>query len=208
MHSVAIVCYEGVDEVELFGPFDVLSSVRTMEKGHWSNDPAFDVKIVAETVGRTVTSHGVALYPQAAYPNASQYDIIIVPGGPGARLIKYPESLKGWLTKQCAGAKVVVSLSTGAFILARSGVLAKRRVAIYPAFAADIRRIEPTANVVTGERVIMDRNSLISTSGISNSIDAVIALIEKIEGIRSAEIASKRISWPVHIDDIAPLYSS
>ncbi len=208
MYKVGIVCYEGVDEVEVFGPFDVLASVRTMEKGHWTNDVAFDTFLVADSTDTIMTSHGISITPQYALHTIPSLDVVIVPGGPGARLLKYPESVKPWLAKLCPKAQIVVSLSTGAFILGRAGFLANRRVATYPAFAADLRRIEPTANVVANERVVLDQGNLISTSGISNSIDATLALIERLEGIRSAEIASKRISWPVHIDDIAPLYST
>jgi transcriptional regulator GlxA family with amidase domain len=208
MYKAGIVCYDGVDEVELLGPYDVLASVRTMEQGHWSSEIAFDTLLVADTTAKVVSSHGIAITPQASIHEIPSLDVVIVPGGPGARLLKYPVSLKPWLAKICRTAKVTVSLSTGAFILARAGVLAGRRVATYPAFAADLRRIEPAANVVSNERVIMDQNNLISTSGISNSIDATLALIERLEGLRSAEIALKRISWPVHIDDIAPLYST
>jgi len=209
MHRVGIVLYNGVDEFEVTAPMDILCSCRKSEKGHWTEHPAFSVKTVADNLAAVETSHGLALMPQGIFGQTSDLDILIIPGGPGARLQRYPMSLLDWLVSVSRQSKTVVSLSTAAFILARSGMLSHRRVTTYPAFVADIRRIEPTATVEGNDRVVSDDGgALLSTSGISQSVDAALAVIEKYEGLRSAEIAAKRIGWPINIADIVPVYST
>lgn len=210
MHRVGIVVYNGCDEFEVTAPMDVLSSCRTLSpQGHWTEKPAFSVKTIADKYSPVETSHGLQITPQGVFGQLTEYDIIILPGGPGARLQKYPIMLLDWVVTACRNSKTVVCLSTAAFILARSGMLSHRRLTTYPAFVADIRRIEPTATVSGHERVMSDQGgALLSTSGISQAVDASIALIERFEGIRSAEIAAKRIGWPVNLSDIVPLYST
>lgn len=209
MHRVGIVLYNGVDEFELSAPMDILSSCRTIEKGHWTEKQAFSVKTVADNYNAVETSHGLHVTPQGVFGQLSDFDIIVVPGGPGARLQKYPIMLLDWLVTSYRHSKSMVCLSTAAFILARSGMLSHRRITTYPAFVADIRRIEPTATVSGHERVISDQGgALLSTSGISQAVDASLALIERFEGLRSAEIAAKRIGWPVNLSEIIPVYST
>jgi transcriptional regulator GlxA family with amidase domain len=102
----------------------------------------------------------------------------------------------------------VLSLSTGAFILASCGFLKNRRVAVFPPFASDLKQIEPTARIVCHERVALDEAKWLSTSGMSCSVDAAAALVAKLEGSLAADLALRRISWPIPINDIISLYSS
>jgi transcriptional regulator GlxA family with amidase domain len=211
VHSVGIVLYNGVDEFEVAAPLDILGSCRKMDAshGHWTEHPAFSVTTVAESLGAMETSHGFSVTARTVFGQVGDLDVIIVPGGPGARLQRYPMALIDWLVYQRPRTKTLVSLSTGAFILARSGMLSHQRLTTYPAFVADIRRIEPTCSIAVRQRIVSDQGGgLISTAGIAQSVDAALGLIEKFEGIRSAEIAAKRIGWPVNIDDIVPIYST
>ena len=208
MHTTGLVLYNGADEIEICGTFDVLTSIRTVDSGRWTNDPAFSVSLLGETLDPITTSHGLSIRPNTKLSDNGKYDVIVIPGGPGARLQKYPDSLLGWLKTNACNSQYIVSLTTGAFILARAGLLKNRRVATYPGFVADIKRIEPSCSVTGDERVALDNANLFSSSGIAGAIEVSIALVERMEGFRSAEIAAKRISWPCIIDDFVPVYSS
>jgi transcriptional regulator GlxA family with amidase domain len=186
----------------------VLTSVKTIDNGRWTNDPAYSVKLLGETLNPITSSHGLSMRPNARLADNGKFDVIIIPGGPGARQEQYPESLLRWLVANANYAKHIVSLTSGAFILARAGLLKHRRITTYPAFVADIKQIEPGCNVSSDERIMLDDGRLFSSSGISSAIEAALALVERMEGFRSAELAAKRISWPCPIDDFVPVYSS
>ena len=195
MINVGIVVYTGVDEIEAFAPYDILSSCKSSAQGHWTDDAAFQVTLIGDRKLPVKSSHDVSIIPQRPLVNFDNLNIVIVPGGPGARLQKYPDSLLDWLGRAQSSAKMVVSLSSAAFIFARAGMLKNRRIAVYPAFAPDIRRIEPQATVVANEPIVLDGNSFLSTNSISVSVDATLALISLFEGQDSANIASRRIGW-------------
>ncbi|MDR3709343.1 MAG: DJ-1/PfpI family protein [Capsulimonadaceae bacterium] len=208
MNRVGIIVYDGADELEISASVEILTSIRTLENGKWTNDPVFDVQLVGASKHPVLSSHGMGIVPGAELAETKGLDIIVLPGGPGARLQKYPDALAPWLKSEMPRAKYVLSLTTGAFILARAGLLKGRRLATYKAFVADIKRIEPSANVTGDERIVFDGGTLISTSGISVAVEACLALVERMEGFRSAEIAAKRIGWPEIIDDFVPLYTT
>ena len=208
MHKVGIAIFEGVNEMEVLGVYDLLSSVKVFENGRPSQELAFSVQLIASSAEKVFSAHDFPIEPQEIFSNVDHMDVIVIPGGPGARLRKYSDELPIWLAKIIPAAGYVLSLSTAPFILARAGLLKNRRIAVFPQFANEIALIEPLVKLVTYERTVLDASKWISTSGISCSIDAAIALIERLEGIQAAELALRRISWPSHIDEIAPLYSS
>lgn len=208
MYTAGIVIYSGADEIEISGSFEVLTSIRTIDTGRWTNDAAYSVLLLSDTLEPVKTSHGLCIQPTARLGDVGKLDVIVIPGGPGARLQKYPDSLLPWLKSAGPYAQYILCLTTGAYIMARAGMLKQRRVATYPGFAADIKRIEPTCKVIGEERVVLDDCKLFSSSGISNAIETTLALVERMEGFRSAEIAAKRISWPIIVDEFVPVYST
>jgi transcriptional regulator GlxA family with amidase domain len=208
MQTIGIAVYQAVNEMEVLTIFDLLSSVKSIENGHQTNSCAFSVKLLGASSEPIGSAHDFTICPHIGFDDAPNLDAIVIPGGPGARLRKYPEKLPLWLSKTIPKTKHILCLSTGSFILARAGFLKGRRVAVFPQFAAEISQIEPTAKVVTHERTVLDGGNLISTTGMSCCVDAAVAYIERVEGIQAAELALRRIAWPVHIDEIAPLYSA
>ena len=197
MKTVTMLLYDGVDEMDFCGPLEVLASCRKVVDGKRTDKPAFLVETIAARVGSIRCAHGVQILPDKSVTQALESDIVLVPGGPGARQEKaISPLLLEYLAKSTATAELVASVCTGAFIVARAGIADGRRMATHHAAAEDLAKQYPRIHVVTGQRVVTDGSDLISSAGISAGIDLALALVERYEGREAARMTARRMEWP------------
>ena len=197
MKTVTMLLYEGVDEMDFCGPLEVLASCRKVVDGKRTDKPAFLVETIAARIGSIRCAHGVQVLPDKSVTQALESDIVLVPGGPGARQDSAVSSLLlEYLAKATATAELIASVCTGAFIVARTGIADGRRLATHHAASEELARQYPRIHVVTGQRVVIDGNDLISSAGISAGIDLALALVERYEGREAARMTARRMEWP------------
>ncbi len=122
MKTVDILLYDGVDELDFCGPYEALASCRKLMDGKWSEKPAFHVQTVADKRSTVQCSHGLCVLPDKSLAQAFEADIIIVPGGPGARKEILPLHILEFLRNASDTAEIIASVCTGAFILAKAGL--------------------------------------------------------------------------------------
>ena len=197
MKTVTMLLYDGMDEMDFCGPLEVLASCRKVVDGKRTNKPAFLVETIAARVGSIRCAHGVQVLPDKSVTQALESDIVLVPGGPGARQESAVSSLLlEYLAKATATAELIASVCTGAFIVARTGIADGRRLATHHAASEELARQYPRVHVVTGQRVVTDGNDLISSAGISAGIDLALAVVERYEGREAARMTARRMEWP------------
>lgn len=196
MRQVDVLIYDGVDELDLCGPIDVLASCCVTLAGKWGDKKSFRVSTVAERLGPVHTAHGMRILPDKSLSQAMDSDIVIVPGGPAARKEHHPAGILEWITKSSHTAELICSISSGAFILGRAGLLGGRKVTTHHSVIDEMRRQFPKALVLTGVRYVEDGQNLLTSAGITAGIDAALRIVERFEGTACARLAAKRIEWP------------
>jgi transcriptional regulator GlxA family with amidase domain len=198
MVTVDVLLYEGIDELDFCGPFEVLASCRKVVDGRWTDRPSFHVQSVAEYRSMIQCAHGMGIVPDKTFVNAPEADIVIVPGGPGARNEHLPTRMIEFLRRADQTCDIIASVCTGAFILARAGITDGRRVTTHHSRIKDLQTMYPNTEVVSGQRVVADnrKGHLISSGGISCGIDLALALIAHFEGKETALMAADRLEWP------------
>ena len=85
MKSVNVLLYEGVDEMDFICPLETLASCRQIIDGKRTDKPVFIVETIGARAGSINCAHGVTVIPDKPVSQARESDIILVPGGPGAR---------------------------------------------------------------------------------------------------------------------------
>ncbi|HEX5323395.1 MAG TPA: DJ-1/PfpI family protein [Capsulimonadaceae bacterium] len=196
MRQVDVLIFDGVDELDLCGPLDVLASCRQTVAGRWGEKKAFRVQTVAAQLGPVHTAHDMRILPDKSLAQAMDSDILIIPGGPSARKEHQPPSVLEWITKCSHTAELVCSISSGAFILGRAGLLAGRKVTTHQTLLEELKRQFPKALVIPGVRFVEDGQTLLTSAGITAGIDAALRIIERFEGTACARLAAQRIEWP------------
>lgn len=197
MTIVDIILFDGVDELDFIAPYNILGSCRRLVDGHWSDRPAFTVQTVAEYRSPVRCANGLNVIPDRTFEMATEADVVIVPGGPGAQRDPLPLKLIEFLMQARDTADVIASVCTGAYIVCKTGLADHHQMTTHHARIADLQKQYPKVHVLAGHRVLTDSRDghLMSTGGITCGIDLALALIQRYDGRDTAAFAAKRLAW-------------
>ena len=90
---IGSLLFEGIDQIDLTGPFEVLSRI-----------PNSTYRIYGKTAAPVRDVKGLRLTPDAALADAPPLDVLHVPGGPGQEAVMDDETVLAWIRQQAAGA--------------------------------------------------------------------------------------------------------
>ena len=184
VEQVQILVYDGVDELDVVAPYEVLSAA-----GLWVELVSIDPTPVIRA------AHGLSLIP--ARPLGPAPELLVVPGG--GWLSKAPhgawtEVLNGVMpaaiAERHAAGSVVAAACTGAMLLAAAGLLEGRPAVTHRAALDDLR--EAGAEVHPDARVV-DDGDVLTAGGVSASIDLGLHLVRRVRGHRAALAGADRI---------------
>ncbi|MEU1969176.1 GlxA family transcriptional regulator [Micromonospora sediminicola] len=164
--TVLILLFAGVQSLDVTGPLEVFAGAG----------PAYRV-VTASSGGAAVrTSSGLTLVPDADLSAVPAPDTVIVPGGEGTR--DTDPAIVRWLRAHASGARRVVSVCSGALVLAEAGLLAGRRATTHWRVCDTLARRYP--DVLVDPEPIFVRDGPIATSaGVTAGIDLALALVEE-----------------------------
>lgn len=132
--------------------------------------------VISERGGRVTSTSGLDVPSQRL--QRQTVDTLIVVGGYGARDGDYPQARLAALRRAAGRAHRVASVCTGAFLLAKAGLLEGRRVTTHWRHAARLQR-EYGGVKVDGERIFIKDGSVWTSAGITAGIDLALAMIEE-----------------------------
>ena len=172
----AILIFDDVEVLDFAGPFEVFAVTDELS-GH----RLFDVYTVAESPGTVRARNGLKVVPDHTLESAPRPDLLIVPGGSGSRkLLERPSALE-WIRQRAKHAEVVMSVCTGARLLAKTGLLDGLRATTHHENIAEIRALAPQSVIVENVRYI-DHGHVLTAAGISAGIDASLHLVARLLG--------------------------
>jgi putative intracellular protease/amidase len=180
--NVAVVVYENAEPLDWTGPFEVYNDAANF--GDANGTPAFNVYIVSKTTD-PVNAQGLKVVPNYSIANAPKPDIVIFPGGPSAKIYDDPEFF-AWAKKVSIEAEIAQSVCTGAFVLAKAGLLDNLEVTTFHGAIEGLRKELPNARVEDGRRFI-DNGHVVTTAGISAGIDGSLNVVARLLGRRVAD---------------------
>lgn len=181
---VTMIAYEGAEVLDITGPLDVFALANDIQGQSGTAEPMYRIEIAAKTEnGIIVTSSGIRLLADKAWVDCCGTDTLLLPGGPAAE--QAPEELVDWLRQAAPAVRRVGSICTGAFILARAGLLDGRRATTHWSRAGELRRSYPSIEV-DEDAIHAKDGSIYTSAGITAGIDLALALVEEDHGTRLA----------------------
>lgn len=184
--SVAILLYDGVELLDFAGPGEVFAAAR---RGR-----AFDVYTVAASSDPILSQGFVEVKPELTFANAPQPDVLVIPGGGVGPLLEDAATLQ-WLGTAAAEAKVVLSVCSGAFVLARLGLLDGREATTHHNALGALARLAPTATVVEGRRYV-DSGQVVTSAGVASGIEAALHVVQRLLGPAPAQQTALYMEYP------------
>ncbi len=124
------------------------------------------------------TTSGLAITPDGDLRDQDQAappDLLIVPGGEGAR--RRDPDLVAWIRDGAPRARRVASVCTGAFVLAAAGLLDGRRATTHWSRCEVLRDQYPAVEVDPDPIFVRD-GTVATSAGITAGIDLALALVE------------------------------
>jgi transcriptional regulator GlxA family with amidase domain len=179
----------GTGVLDIAGPWEVL--------GH-ANDvlgrPAYELEALGPRAPAIQTRHGLVVGGIRPLPRSGARlpDVAIVAGAPVRPLPEVDARLVPWVRRFHARIPTVVSICTGAFVLAAAGVLDGRRATTHWMFLDDLRARYPAVRVVDDGIFVKDRG-VWTSAGITAGIDLTLSLVEEDHGHRVAMAVARRL---------------
>jgi cyclohexyl-isocyanide hydratase len=165
--QIGSLLFEGLDQIDLTGPFEVLSRI-----------PNSTYRLFAKTADSVRDIRGLRLTPDAALAEAPKLDVLHVPGGFGQEALMDDEEVLSWVNRQADGASCVFSVCTGALICGAAGLLRGRRATTH---WAAFHLLPLFGATPVNERVVIDGN-MVFAAGVTAGIDGALRVAAKLRG--------------------------
>jgi transcriptional regulator GlxA family with amidase domain len=187
--SVAIVTYPGVALLDLVATKKVLDRLAKASK--------YRPVSVGKRTEPMASDTPLEIIPEKRFEEVPAPFALVIPGG-GVNALKTmgDERLLDYLRFASYGAEVVLSVSTGAFLLAAAGLLERRRATTHPSYGGLLEKLG--VNYVRGYSV--EDGKFLTTAGVSGGIDAALELAAKL----TSEAAAGRMQLMIEYDPEPP----
>jgi transcriptional regulator GlxA family with amidase domain len=193
-HTIGILLFNGVEELDFVGPWEVFQVGIMLESG----DRAVTI---AEKPGPVICAKGLSVNPAHTFEDAPPLDVILVPGGQGTRSEVHNEALLAWIGKIAPACKWVTSVCTGSLLLQAAGLTQGKRITTHSLMVETLRQ-NGGATVLDGVRYVRDGN-LVTAAGISAGIDMTLWLVGQMHSVELARRVQRRMQY-----DPAPPYTA
>ncbi len=174
--TVEFLVFANVQLLDVTGPFQVLATSNRLARdaGH---PPQYDLKVVASAPGPVTSSSGLALFAEPLTPPDRPLDTLIVAGGEGVQSACSDDQVVAWVRSRAQSARRCASVCTGAFLLAKAGLLDGKRATTHWSRCADLAAAFPLVRVEPDPIYIND-GSIWTSAGVTAGIDMALALLE------------------------------
>lgn len=201
--NAAVLLFDAVELLDVTSAFQVLHAARDNAKDRRT----LNVFAVAEQQRTLLTEAGLTVIPRYSFDSVPRVDILIVPGGIGARTAAFNEGLMMWVKETAAQAALVVGLSTGALLLGKAGLLSGLEATTHAQSASLLQQVAKTVIVKPEERYV-DAGKVVTGAGGMASMDTCLYVVGRVLGADYAKQAALNLNYnqwnPTWEGDLSP----
>jgi transcriptional regulator GlxA family with amidase domain len=182
---VAVLLSEDAVVIDFAGPWEVFSQVRV--QGPTAHP--FELYTVAETARPLHVGGAMTIVPNYTIDNAPPPKILVIPAQsePSAAVVS-------WIRNVTRTTDVTMSVCTGAFVLAKTGLLSGKPATTYHGAYAELAMMFPDIVVKRGVRFVESGN-LASSGGLSSGIDLALRVVERYFGRQVAQDTAYQLEY-------------
>src|SRR5436305_9029158 len=172
--TLTLLLFDDVEVLDFCGPFEVFSVAN-----RFTDPPAFNVLTVAERVGPVVTRGGLSVNPHRRLGDCPQPDVLLVPGGQGTRKEMHNPALIEWIRQASGKAELVLSVCTGALLLAKASLLDGLEATTHHGAIDLLRQTAPKTTVHAGLRFV-DTGRVVCSAGIAAGVGVSLSVVSRL----------------------------
>lgn len=189
---IGVLLFDGVEELDAVGPWEVLASwTRKHPEDGW------DVSCLSPAGRDVLGANGLVIGAHHSTAEVPRLDVLIHPGGIGARRLLRDERHLDWLRGQRAEVPLLAAVSTGSLVYAAAGLLTRRRATTHWASLNLLSEIDPTVIPDVDARFV-DDGDLLSSAGASAGVDLALHLVTRFAGIDRARAVERDLQYEPH----------
>ena len=181
---VAILISAGLNVIDFSGPWGVFESVSVPD----ASDSPFRLFTVAESADVVTSGSGLKLAPHYTFANVPEAKVVVIPAQRGS------DAMRDGLRKVAVSADVTMSVCSGAFHLARAGLLSGKTATTHHEFVDKLEREFPDITVKRGVRFV--ESEMISTAGgLTSGTDLALRVVERYFGRAVAQTTATYMEY-------------
>jgi transcriptional regulator GlxA family with amidase domain len=164
--------------LDVTGPLEVFAIANRLLEARGDRDSGYQIELVAMSAGPVRMSSGLEIMAQrAAREVRGPIDTLFVAGGQGVRAAAADPEAIDFIRRIDARARRIAGVCTGAFLLARAGLLDGRRATTHWRSCAALARLHPSV-AVEPDRIYVRDGRIATSAGVTAGMDLALALLE------------------------------
>src|ERR1700712_356464 len=176
--KIVMLAFEDAQILDITAPLQILGSANRGRR-----HPVYDIVLAAPQPGPFRTTEGLSLVAQAGYARGGaallkDIDTLLVSGGEGVARARHDKTLLKLLKTGAAKARRVVSVCSGAFLLAEAGLLANRKATTHWSRVAQFAAEFPDVNLEPDAIFVRD-GKIWTSAGVTAGMDLALALVRE-----------------------------
>jgi transcriptional regulator GlxA family with amidase domain len=173
--TVAFYLQDGIEVLDFAGPMEVFAYA------------GFKVFTVSKTKDPIISQGILKIIPDYSIDNAPTSDMIAFFGGNAGN--GFDDKVISWLKSREKNTQYFFSVCTGAYALAKAGLLNNKTATTFHLSLDNLQKTYPKIDVRKDVRFV-DNGTVITTAGISAGIDGALHLVAKLKGEQAAKDAA------------------
>jgi transcriptional regulator GlxA family with amidase domain len=182
---IAIALWDGVEELDFAGPFEVLTAWSRM------SERPISVRTVASSAAAVRCSHDLRVVPDTTWAEVGKLDLLVLPGG-DTRPLQADDGFLERLRGVAGSGTLMTSVCTGALVYAKAGLLDGRPATTH--WGALDRLADLGVNVDREARFV-DDGDVVTAAGVSAGIDMALHLVARLESVERAQEVRRYIQY-------------
>lgn len=187
--NVAILVFDDAEVLDFAGPFEVLNVANRV-----AGQDLFNVSLIAQNKTLVVARNGFKVMPDYSIDAPPDIEVLIVSGGPGRIEQMENEALLTWIKATASKTTWLMSICTGAFILAEAGLLNGLQATTHWVSYDELEKNYPEVKLVRDVRYV-ENDRLWTSGGVSAGIDMMLQFVSYLHGKQLAAETAKRMEF-------------
>jgi transcriptional regulator GlxA family with amidase domain len=183
---VAFLVSDHATVIDFTGPWEVFQDAVAPDRR--GDEELFRLFTVADGPQTVEVTGGMRLTPNHTVDDAPDPKVIVVPA------MMASDRILEWLRKKSATADLVMSVCTGAFVLAEAGLLKGRAVTTHHEFQDRLKKRHPELDVKSGVRFV-EGGRVATAGGLTSGIDLALHVVERYFGRAAAEATARYMEY-------------
>jgi putative intracellular protease/amidase/YHS domain-containing protein len=168
---VAFAISDGAVVIDFCGPWEVFQDAAPSD-----GNGGFHLYTVAEKHAPVETSGGMKILPNYTFENAPHPKVIVIPAQNGDN-----EAMYRWIRESSKSADLAMSVCTGAFVLAKTGLLSGKSATTHHYAYTELAMQYPDIHVKRGYRFV-EEGKIATAGGLTSGMDLALRVVERYYG--------------------------